>query len=748
MGSRGFLLSAIVTIELAILAYAVAAGDVAMAVLATPIAGLGWWLTEGPAKLRLPRVLTTLAVAAVILWGLYRAIQGGVDVDGFCTFIVLVQLLKVFKPKQPRDHAQLLTLSAFLGVGAVLTSNSLAFGALLLLLVPSLAISAMLFQIHSVGVRASRDPAGGRAPRLAIGRAPGAHLRGTFGAAMLISLVISVGLFIVVPRGLGAQVFGAWGNALAGRMVGFSDRVELGRGGSISQSEATVLDLRVSDANGNSLGAVGQNWYLRGAVLSDYDPGRGVWTAPQETIQRPIRLSYSLAGGVASQPLRGDSWRALKQMVQEVTLRSVRPGQTYLFAVLDPIEIQTTHPMTLVRSDTDATLRADTAGGQVSYTITSVPDGQNEPRTPAPRVRQPLSTAITSLAQEQLRRAELEPDPALRPPEDDEPAARVLAAYLRQNLSYTLDLLAAPPGSEPIEWFLFEARSGHCEYFASAHVALCRAVGIRARVVTGFLASEFSPGSDHYNVRESDAHAWSEIEAAPGRWITLDATPEGTLRAERPRPSGFLARARDLLAAIDYAWVRSVVGFNEHSRANLLGTEPVRDADIAARVQGVARRMDVGGPTLIIRAALLGAIVAAVTIGLGLAVHALSKVLRLPTFAHRSFLAPRDPALTLARDLSRILAKHRVPRAPWEPLRHHAARVTWPDAKAAAAHTRIVDLVYAARFSGRAPEPEAIESARRDLALLKRTPLPPSIAPDAPALSNATPAWLAAPRPA
>ncbi|MDX9912217.1 MAG: DUF3488 and transglutaminase-like domain-containing protein [Phycisphaerales bacterium] len=732
MGSRAFLISAFITIELAILAYAVAAGNVAMALLAAPIVALGWWLTEGPAKLRLPKVVTSLGVAGVVLWGILRALQGGVDVDGFCIFIVLVQLLKVFEPKKPRDHAQLLTLSAFLGVGAVLTSNMLGFAALLLLLVPSLAISAMLFQIHAVRERAVEGGSG--SVRLAIGRTPLAHLRGTVGAALLLSFMISVALFVFMPRGLGTQVFGAWGNALAGRVVGFSDRVELGRGGSISQSEATVLDLRVRDTQGNSLSGGGRTWYLRGAVLSDYDPDRGTWTAAREDQPRPVRLSFSLAGGLAGHAIRSSIPQDATRIVQEITLRGAPPGQTYLFAIYDPAFIETAHVMTLFRSNAEGTLRAETGGGQISYTITSVPDEPTRPRKPSPREKQSLSPAIASFAEDVLRDADLEPDPALRPLEDDLPAARLLAAHLRRNLSYTLDLTAPPPGREPIEWFLFEERRGHCEYFASAHVALCRAVGIPSRVVTGFLASEYSTSTDHYDVRESDAHAWSEVESSPGLWVTLDATPEGTLRAAQPRPTGLLARARQLIAAIDYAWVRGVVGFDEHDRSQLLGTEPVRDADIAARLQGVARRMQVGGTPLILRAALTGALVGVATIGVGLALLALWRIVRLPAIARRGLFAPRDPVERLARDLARVLSRRGVPRTPWEPLQHHASRVSWPDADAARAHARLVDLLYAARFAGSPPGPASLEEARRDLATLRSAAGQPTLGPDAPAL--------------
>ena len=49
--------------------------------------------------------------------------------------------------------------------------------------------------------------------------------------------------------------------------------------------------------------------------------------------------------------------------------------------------------------------------------------------------------------------------------------AQAVEAYLRQNYAYTLELPSQPP-ADPVAWFLFDRREGHCEYFASAMAIL------------------------------------------------------------------------------------------------------------------------------------------------------------------------------------------------------------------------------------------------------------------------------------
>ncbi|MEZ4400939.1 MAG: transglutaminase-like domain-containing protein [Kofleriaceae bacterium] len=108
-----------------------------------------------------------------------------------------------------------------------------------------------------------------------------------------------------------------------------------------------------------------------------------------------------------------------------------------------------------------------------------------------------------------------------------------LRDWLQGNLSYTLDL-RDPGGREPIDYFLFERKAGHCEYFASAFAVMGRAVGLRTRSVNGFLGGEWNEFDDYITVRPATP-AWTEVYFEGFGWLTFDATPSGRGRSTRPR---------------------------------------------------------------------------------------------------------------------------------------------------------------------------------------------------------------------
>ena len=45
--------------------------------------------------------------------------------------------------------------------------------------------------------------------------------------------------------------------------------------------------------------------------------------------------------------------------------------------------------------------------------------------------------------------------------------ARAIESHLRRDYGYTLELLSKPV-ADPLAYFLFERKKGHCEYFASS----------------------------------------------------------------------------------------------------------------------------------------------------------------------------------------------------------------------------------------------------------------------------------------
>jgi transglutaminase-like putative cysteine protease len=152
----------------------------------------------------------------------------------------------------------------------------------------------------------------------------------------------------------------------------------------------------------------------------------------------------------------------------------------------------------------------------------------------------------------------------------------VLNGFTKEAFFYTL----APPllGSDPVDRFMFDTRSGFCEHYASAFVVILRAAGIPARVVTGYQGGSINPNGDYMIVRQSDAHAWAEALVG-GQWRRYDPTAAiapsriqvglgGAVPASDPIP--MLARLDDTFLksfqlswdAINHGWRRNVVGFN------------------------------------------------------------------------------------------------------------------------------------------------------------------------------------------
>ncbi len=110
---------------------------------------------------------------------------------------------------------------------------------------------------------------------------------------------------------------------------------------------------------------------------------------------------------------------------------------------------------------------------------------------------------------------------------DASPLARVnsLARYLLANHHYSRSI-HIERGRGPISQFIVDRQDAHCEFFASALALMCRGVGVPARYVIGYLAHEAALGEPNVlNVRQRDAHAWTEVWIDGVGWLSADATP-------------------------------------------------------------------------------------------------------------------------------------------------------------------------------------------------------------------------------
>lgn len=116
--------------------------------------------------------------------------------------------------------------------------------------------------------------------------------------------------------------------------------------------------------------------------------------------------------------------------------------------------------------------------------------------------------------------------------------ANAITAYLRKEIRYSTNIPSAPPGTEPLSWFLFTWKSGFCNYYASAEVMMLRSVGIPARLAVGYAQGELR-ADGAYTVREKDAHAWPEVYFTGIGWVDFEPTTSqpAIVRAQQPLAS-------------------------------------------------------------------------------------------------------------------------------------------------------------------------------------------------------------------
>ncbi len=110
--------------------------------------------------------------------------------------------------------------------------------------------------------------------------------------------------------------------------------------------------------------------------------------------------------------------------------------------------------------------------------------------------------------------------------------AIALRDYLRKNYTYKLYAAPTPAGKESVEYFLFELKEGHCEYFAAALAILARTQNLPARVAVGFSPGNYNALTRKTEVYEYHAHAWTQIFIEKIGWLTFDAVPPSEIPSQ------------------------------------------------------------------------------------------------------------------------------------------------------------------------------------------------------------------------
>jgi transglutaminase-like putative cysteine protease len=170
-------------------------------------------------------------------------------------------------------------------------------------------------------------------------------------------------------------------------------------------------------------------------------------------------------------------------------------------------------------------------------------------------------------------------------PDEMDYVRAVLDMFTQQEFYYTLK----PPklADDSVDEFLFGTKRGFCGHYASAFAVLMRAAGIPARVVTGYQGGTFNRFADYWILRQSDAHAWTEIWIDGHGWLRIDPTTaiapsrvehglSDAVSADEPlssrwqRSTPWLADTRLRLDALRQLWRERILLFNQDSQQKLL----------------------------------------------------------------------------------------------------------------------------------------------------------------------------------
>lgn len=102
--------------------------------------------------------------------------------------------------------------------------------------------------------------------------------------------------------------------------------------------------------------------------------------------------------------------------------------------------------------------------------------------------------------------------------------AKAVEQYLCGSYTYTLRPGTLPEGQDFADYFLFESRQGYCTHYATAMTVLCRAVGLPARFVKGFVTPAQPGASGAYEVTGRTSHAWVEVYLEGLGWVRFEPT--------------------------------------------------------------------------------------------------------------------------------------------------------------------------------------------------------------------------------
>jgi transglutaminase-like putative cysteine protease len=605
------------------------------------LSSIAWRLAVGfygwPPATRIVRLPLSLAAFLAVLFQ-YRTLNG---VEAGSALLVVMIALKVLESRSQRDQLVLIMISYFLMFAGLLAGRGPLTAAYTVLLV-WLATVAMI----QIGRRGELLPY--RATGLFSGR------------LLLHAMPVMIALFILFPR-LPGPLWALPGSTSSGA-TGLSDRMSPGDITNLALSDEVAFRVEFEGRPPRA-----SDLYWRGPSLTDFD-GR-TWSVQQGSRRGEESLT-------SSTEYRGEptSYRVMLEP----------NGRNWAFALDMPRE-WSGDPSLRMRSDYQLGFFF---GGprprNFEYRVTSHVDY---------RAREPLTegerAAFRALPEGSNPRARALAESWLA----DSPSGAAIVAramgYLEsQPFAYTL----TPPalGAQAVDEFLFETREGFCEHYASALTFLLRAAGLPARVVMGYQGGELNALGGYYIVRQTDAHAWTEVWLEDEGWIRVDGVaavaPERVALGYDGRGSGGVTSAAALLRArwsrpiallwdaVNTRWQAWIVGYGPDMQRSLLESLGFTDLRRAQR-----------------SAVLLGlTIVATMTLLIGLSAYL--------SWRRRQRSGVDAAALCFARFVQELRRLDVPTRTPTEGPRAYTERAASTLPHAAAPIRAVADLYLRARY--------------------------------------------------
>ena len=518
---------------------------------------LPWWATSVVSLLLVWRVWLTLVQrplpGRIVMLPLLLAAGGAVYLqhrtltgqDAGVTFLILLMALKLLEMRARRDIFVVIYLAFFILLTQFLYGQELPVAAMTVA-----AVVALFFVLVSVNLDEVDLPAL-RKLRLV-------------GMTLLKALPLAVALFVLFPRITGPL----WGMPGESRQAntGLSNSMSPGSISRLLESDDVVFRVRFD-------GRVPEQdrLYWRGPVFGTFS-GR-TWTPLVRRSDEAATLNIEV------DPRSRTSY--------EVTLEPHK--RDWLFALEAPAGLPSIEGFKSRLTPEMQLLAAGLITERLRYTVQSHTEFRLNPQASAAELRPWLelpagyNPRTLQFAEEMREHVAGTNQAAL--PTDQALVNAVLDHFRRGDYTYTV----TPPslGRHSVDEFLFDTRLGFCEHYASAFVVLMRALGVPARVVTGYQGGELNPVDGFLTVRQSDAHAWAEVWLRGRGWIRVD--PTGTvapLRLERgaaeiARESGralqglgsdvtFLRTLRYNWEAIQNNWNQWVLSYSQERQRALV----------------------------------------------------------------------------------------------------------------------------------------------------------------------------------